>query len=95
MYKSTIILLIFVVAVSSYYLHQFPYSVIIAVLACCIIEIVLRKFYAKKSFEFPYTAIITGIIMKRKHQKERSSVKPLIGSMRMSNFHPKNKKLRF
>jgi enediyne biosynthesis protein E5 len=63
MYKSTIILLILVVAVTSYYLHQIPFAVVTAAIACSVIEISIKKIYQKKKLEIPYTAIITGIII--------------------------------
>jgi enediyne biosynthesis protein E5 len=63
MYKSTILLLILVIAVSSYYVHQFPYSVVIAAVACTIIELAIKKLHHKRKFAIPYTAIITGMII--------------------------------
>ncbi len=63
MYKSTIILLIFIVATASYYVHQFPYSVIIAAVACTSIELLIKKLHQKRKLDIPYTAIITGIII--------------------------------
>jgi Na+-translocating ferredoxin:NAD+ oxidoreductase RnfD subunit len=63
MYKSAIILLIIVVGVSSYYLHEFPFSVIIAALACSVIDLAVSRIHAKRKLKIPYTAIITGIII--------------------------------
>jgi Na+-translocating ferredoxin:NAD+ oxidoreductase RnfD subunit len=63
MYKSAIILLIIVVGVSSYYLREFPFSVITAALACSVIDLAVARLHAKRKLKIPYTAIITGIII--------------------------------
>ncbi len=63
MYKTTILLLILVIAVSSYFLNQFPYSVILAVITCLIIEAAIKKVHHKRQLEISYTAIITGLII--------------------------------
>lgn len=63
MYKTTIILLFFIIGTTSYYLHVFPFSVIVAIIACTAIEITATKLYLKKRYEIPYTAIITGMII--------------------------------
>jgi Na+-translocating ferredoxin:NAD+ oxidoreductase RnfD subunit len=63
MYKTIIILLILVAGSVSYFLHQFPYSILIAVIACSIFELAIQKVHHKRKLEIPYTAIISGIII--------------------------------
>lgn len=64
MYKTTLILLTFMVIAASYFQREFPFSVIIAVIACFIFEIAADKFLSKREeFRIPYTALISGIII--------------------------------
>lgn len=63
MYVTTLIVLILVVALAGYFLHEFPYSVIEAVIACSAIELFLYKFIIKRQQKFPFSAIITGFVI--------------------------------
>lgn len=63
MYKTTILLLILIVASASYYLNQFPFSVVIAVAACALVDALVNALHHKRRFAVPYTAIITGMII--------------------------------
>lgn len=63
MYLWTIALLSILVAVSSYTLRAFPYSLIFAVMVAGLIEIALRKYYLKSAFKFPFSGAITGLII--------------------------------
>ncbi|MGD0510492.1 MAG: RnfABCDGE type electron transport complex subunit D [Candidatus Micrarchaeaceae archaeon] len=63
MYVSVIILLLFLAAASAYLLGQFPYALVLATLACPVIEVLIRKYYQKQKFRFPFSGIITGLII--------------------------------
>lgn len=63
MYVSVIILLVFLAGASAYLLRQFPYELLLAVFACAVIEILIRKYYQKQKFKFPFSGIITGLII--------------------------------
>lgn len=63
MYKITILILILVVSATSYFLHEFPFSIIISVAACTVVEFAIEGIYFKKKYRFPYAAIITGIVI--------------------------------
>ncbi len=62
MYISAIILLVMLAGISAYLLGTFPYALIVAVLACSVIEAVIRR-YQKQKLVIPFSGIITGLII--------------------------------
>ncbi len=63
MYVTAIVLLVFLAGVSSYMLHELPYALVVATLACAAIEIIARRYYQKQKFRIPFSGIITGLII--------------------------------
>lgn len=63
MYLWAIALLSFMVVVSSYTLHAFPLSLILAFVLAGFIEMVMRKCYLKLQFKIPFSGLITGLII--------------------------------
>lgn len=63
MHNLTIILLSFLIVLSSYFLGQFPTSVIIALATVLILEIPIIRFYKKHVLKVPYSGIITALII--------------------------------
>lgn len=63
MYLWTTALLSILAAISSYTLHAFPIPLILAVAVAGIAEILIRKFYLKRTFKIPYSGLITGLII--------------------------------
>lgn len=63
MYISAIILLVFLAGTSAYLLREFPYALIVAVVACSAIEIIIKKYYQRQKVRIPFSGIITGLII--------------------------------
>jgi glycine betaine catabolism B len=63
MYISAIVLLVFLAGASAYLLGEFPYALIVAVLACAAIELVIQRYYLKHKARIPFSGIITGLII--------------------------------
>ena len=63
MYVWSIVLLIVLAGISSYTLNQFPLSLILAVIVSAFVEILITKFYLKRSLKIPFFGIITGLII--------------------------------
>lgn len=63
MYGWTIILLVFLSLVASYSKHSFPTNLAVAIIVSAALDILIKKLILKKRFKFPYSAIITGIIV--------------------------------
>lgn len=62
MYGWTLILLLFLSLFTSYYRQEFPTALIVAIVTASILDLAIKKIL-KKSLGFPYSAIITGIII--------------------------------
>ncbi len=63
MYVTAIILLVLLAGISAYLLREFPYALVFAVLACAIIEVLIRKYHQRQKFKIPFSGIITGLII--------------------------------
>ncbi|MBI2580684.1 RnfABCDGE type electron transport complex subunit D [Candidatus Woesearchaeota archaeon] len=64
MYSVTIALLLLLAAVASYRQGAFPGSLLIAILACSILDLLVARFFLKrKEFRFPYSGFISGTII--------------------------------
>lgn len=55
--------LVFLALVAGYALNQIPTNLVLAVLLAAIIDVLLKKRLLGKAFEFPKSAIITGLII--------------------------------
>lgn len=62
-YFYSILLLVFFVAIASYSSNMFPLPLIFGVIWAIILEFLIIKFYLKKKFRVPYSAIITSLII--------------------------------
>jgi len=63
MYYWTLSLLILMASVSSYYRGQLPTNLVISFLVASSLDMLMRKFFAKKPLSFPYSGAITGTII--------------------------------
>ena len=63
MYVWAIGTLIIIAALASYTLQTIPLNLILAVVLCCVIDILIKKFVLKKEIKFPQSAFISGLII--------------------------------
>ncbi len=64
MYVVTVVLLLLLAAVASYKQGTFPGSLLIAIFACCILDLLAaRLFLKRKGFRFPSSGFISGAII--------------------------------
>ena len=64
MYIVTVVLLLLLAAVASYKLRTFPGSLLIAILACSVLDLLIARFFLKrKGSKFPYSGFISGTII--------------------------------
>ena len=64
MYVAAIALLLLLAAVASYKLRTFPGSLLIAILACSVLDLLIARFFLKrKGPRFPYSGFISGTII--------------------------------
>jgi Na+-translocating ferredoxin:NAD+ oxidoreductase RnfD subunit len=63
MYLWTIFLLSFLAVTVSYKYRLFPVNLLLAILATSTLDVIIKKFLLKRDFDFPFSAIITGIII--------------------------------
>ncbi len=63
MYLWAVALIALLAAVSSYVLKAFPYALLFAVLLSSAIEVLIRKYYLRHPFRFPWSGLITGLII--------------------------------
>ena len=63
MYSVTILLLLLLAAVASYNLRVFPAALVVAIAACCALDLLIVRVFLKKGFRFPYSGFISGTII--------------------------------
>ncbi len=63
LYFYSILLLVFFVVSASYSSNMFPLPLLFGVIWAIILEFLIIKFYIKKRFRVPYSAIITSLII--------------------------------
>lgn len=63
MYAVTAALLLLLAAVASYNMKVFPTSLFVAIAACSILDVAVRKLFLKKELKFQASAAISGIII--------------------------------
>lgn len=63
MYPVTGFLLLLCAAVSSYAIRTFPVNLIIAITACALLDLAIKKLFLKRELKFPSSAVISGIII--------------------------------
>lgn len=63
MYAWTMLLLSALATLESYLYHQIPFNLLVSVTVAAVFDILIKKFYLKKSTNFPYSAIISGLII--------------------------------
>lgn len=64
MYVVTIAFLLLLAAVASYKQAAFPVSLLLAILACCVLDLLIARFFLKrKQLRFPYSGFISGTII--------------------------------
>ncbi|HVA82899.1 MAG TPA: hypothetical protein VNF06_01920, partial [Candidatus Aquilonibacter sp.] len=63
MHNLTVILLALFAIWSSYLLGKFPYGILIALAVIVLGEFLIFRYYIKRTFKFPYSGIITGLII--------------------------------
>ena len=63
MYAVTVVLLLLLAAVASYNLSVFPAALVVAIAACCTLDLLIAGVFLKKGFRFPYSGFISGTII--------------------------------
>lgn len=63
MYPVAGFLLLLMASVASYALRVFPVNLVIAIAACVLLDLAIKKLFLRKGLVFPSSALITGIII--------------------------------